>query len=99
MTNHDNGHENPHAAARNFQAYAWVGEDEFGSGSVGFKQFMVFPSEVGIPLSLMPAVSPDLEKITRAAIKRQLHAQAKKFGKSIYLVRLRVDSIAEVIVP
>lgn len=62
--------------------YAWVGEDEFGSGVIGLKQARV-------PAGLIPIVVMDYhrEKAERGAIREQMEDQARVYGKRIYLVR------------
>jgi hypothetical protein len=62
--------------------YAWVGEDELGSGTVGLKQGAV-------PAGIIPLVSTadDRHKITRPDLIAQLQRQADHYGKSIRLVR------------
>ena len=64
--------------------YAWVGEDELGSGEIGIKQAYC-------PAGLIPLVSTNLEKISSASIKEQLQFQADKYGKEIRLVRYSAE--------
>lgn len=60
--------------------YAWVGEDEFGSGVVGLKAGYV-------PAGMIPLVCIEshLHKLNTPDIRRQLQAQATKFRKEIRL--------------
>jgi hypothetical protein len=69
--------------------YAWVGEDEFGSGVIGLKQGRV-------PAGFVPLVvmDYDLYKIERDYLRSQMECQAKQYGKKIRLVRF---AFAEVI--
>ena len=69
--------------------YAWVGEDEFGSGRVGIKQGLV-PAGM-IPLA---AMSYHLDRL--AKLKPQMEAQAAASGKKIRLVKfVEVEVAAE----
>ena len=60
--------------------YAWVGEDELGSGEVGLKQAMV-------PAGCIPLVSVNDKKIDRNYILAQLQRQANVYGKPIRLCK------------
>lgn len=60
--------------------YAWVGEDEFGSGRVGIKSGVV-PAGT-IPLAVMGYHRHKLE-----ALVPQLQRQADLYGKTIRLAR------------
>jgi hypothetical protein len=62
------------------ELYAWVGEDELGSGEIGLKQGLV-------PAGCIPLVAIDKEKISRGYIVEQLEAQAKHCGKRIFLCK------------
>lgn len=60
--------------------YAWVGEDELGSGEIGLKQGMV-------PAGFIPLVATTREKIDRGAIESMLQVQSATYGKKISLVK------------
>lgn len=60
--------------------YAWVGEDEHGSGRVGLKQGMV-------PAGLIPLVAMDYHLDKLARLKPQMDAQAARSGKKIRLMK------------
>jgi hypothetical protein len=62
--------------------YAWVGEDEFGSGRIGLKQGIV-------PAGIIPLVAMDYDryKVERDNVRVQMEGMAKRFGKKIRLVR------------
>lgn len=62
--------------------YAWVGEDELGSGRVGIKQGLV-------PAGYIPPVTMDYDrhKIERDGVRSAMEAQAAIYGKRIRLVR------------
>lgn len=64
-----------------FSAWAWVGEDELGSGTIGLKQ-------ADVPAGRVPLVATTREKVDRPEIREQLQAQADRYGKTIRLVRL-----------
>ncbi len=70
--------------------YAWVGEDELGSGRIGLKQGLV-------PAGFIPLVTMDYDaqKIMRGAIRLAMEQQAKMYGKKIRLVRFRFDAVIE----
>jgi len=56
--------------------YAWLGEDEFGSGVVGLKQALV-------PAGMIPLVAVDNSKIDQEYIRQAMQAQANAYGKTI----------------
>lgn len=64
--------------------YAWIGEDEFGSGVVGLKQGIV-------PAGCIALVAIDRAKIDTPAIRAQLQAQADHFGKPIRLAEFTLS--------
>ena len=60
--------------------YAWVGEDEMGSGQIGLKQGVV-------PAGIIPLVAVDGRKMDRDFILAQLQQQANIYGKTIRLCK------------
>lgn len=60
--------------------YAWVGEDELGSGKVGLKQAMV-------PAGCIAMVACEEGRIDQDYIIKQLRLQANTYGKTIRLCR------------
>jgi hypothetical protein len=70
------------------ELFAWVGEDELGSGEVGLKQGLV-------PAGLIPLVAIKKEKLTRSYIRNQLRVQAKRYGKRIYLVKFSATEVVD----
>ena len=62
------------------ELYAYVGEDEHGSGEVGLKAGV---ARAGV----IPLVATKREKLDRDEFREQLQAQADAFGKTIRLVR------------
>lgn len=62
------------------ELYAYVGEDEHGSGELGLKQAQV-------PAGTIPLVATRREKIDQDYIREQLQAQADEWGKPIRFVR------------
>jgi hypothetical protein len=68
------------------ELYAWIGEDEFGSGRLGLKQGVV-------PAGLIPIVSVDRAKIDVEGHWPQAEAQAATFGKRIYLCRFQLAEV------
>lgn len=73
---------------KDIELYAWVGEDEFGSGKIGLKQGSV-------PAGLIPivVVGPDRHKIDR--VWKQAEAQAKVSGKRIFLCRFTLAEVVQ----
>jgi hypothetical protein len=62
--------------------YAWVGEDELGSGRIGLKQGRV-------PAGFIPLVTMDYDrhKIERAQVREQMEMQSETYGKKVRLVK------------
>lgn len=60
--------------------YAWVGEDENGSGKVGLKQALT-------PAGMVPLAAMDYHLDRLARLLPQLEAQAKLCGKKIRLMK------------
>jgi hypothetical protein len=69
---------------QDLELYAWVGEDEFGSGAVGLKQGVV-------PAGTIPMVAIEREKLDRYWANAE--RQAAAFGKRISLVRFRAVEV------
>ncbi|HEY1964778.1 MAG TPA: hypothetical protein VGG59_07600 [Acidobacteriaceae bacterium] len=67
--------------------YAWIGEDELGSGRIGIKQGQV-PAGY-IPLA---AMDYDFHKLVR--LKPQMEAQAAQYGKKIRLCKFVMTEVA-----
>lgn len=72
--------------------YAWIGEDEFGSGVVGLKQAVV-------PAGIVPLVAIDRTKIDRPEIRRQLQNQANVYGKPIRLAEFELTADLDALEP
>jgi hypothetical protein len=70
--------------------WAWIGEDELGSGEVGLKQARV-------PAGMIALVSLHREKLDRPEVRAQLQAQADQWGKTIRLARFELteDGVVE----
>jgi hypothetical protein len=69
----------PPKEVQQFEAYAWIGRDELGSGVFGLKQGSV-------PAGIIPMVSPSVRKLDR--YWDQAEKQARIYGQKIYMVRL-----------
>lgn len=65
---------------RNMVLYAWVGEDELGSGEMGLKQGIV-------PAGCIALVACKEGKIDQDYIIKQLQEQATRYGKTIRLCK------------
>jgi hypothetical protein len=72
--------------------YAWVGEDEMGSGEVGLKQALT-------SCGLIPLVSVSQEKIGQPKIHGQMEAQSKMYGKTIRLIKFVAQEVVITIEP
>lgn len=60
--------------------FAWIGEDEFGSGRVGLKQ--------GVTLAgIVPLVVMEYDRAKIDRMRDQLQLQADHYGKTIRLAR------------
>lgn len=62
------------------EIYAWIGEDEFGSGKVGLKRGLV-------PAGDVPLVAIDPSKITTDDLLKQMQAIVNRYGKARRLVK------------
>jgi hypothetical protein len=69
--------------------YAWVGEDELGSGRVGIKQGLV-------PAGMIPLVAMDYHLDRLVKLLPAMEAQAAKSGKKIRLMKF--DATGECVV-
>jgi len=70
------------------ELYAWVGEDEMGSGEIGLKQAVV-------PAGLIPMVATKQDKIGQDSIRKQLDYLGKVYGKRIALCRFKFYGVVE----
>ena len=70
------------------ELFAWVGEDELGSGIIGLKQARV-------PAGMIPIVATTREKVDQPYIREQLQTMVDQFGKTHFLVRFRFDCVCE----
>jgi hypothetical protein len=64
--------------------YAWVGEDEFGSGKVGIKQGVV-------PAGTIPLASMDLQKLSMPYLVEQMQVIVNQYQTPRRLVRFVED--------
>ena len=65
---------------KDIELWAWLGEDEFGTGEIGIKQAQV-------PAGIVPMVA-----VRRDRMEKYFHhaeAQAKRYGKKIRLCRFK----------
>jgi len=67
--------------------YAWVGEDEFGSGRVGLKQGLT-------PAGMIPLAAMDYHLDRLAKLMPALEAQARQSGKKIRLCKFVMVEVA-----
>jgi hypothetical protein len=73
---------------KDVELFAWVGEDELGSGEVGLKQGHV-------PAGLVPLAAIKAHEQKMRRLKPQLEHQAKRWGKRIYLCRFTFVEIVD----
>ena len=66
------------------ELFAYLGEDECGSGEIGLKQAQV-------PAGLIPMVAVRRDKMEKHI--EQLEAQAMLYGKKIYLCRFELVEV------
>ena len=83
-----NGTTDELEALNKVELYAWLGEDELGSGEIGLKQGLV-------PAGYIPLVATTRGKIDRSEIERALAHQSQQFRKSIYLCQFRFNGVVK----
>jgi hypothetical protein len=66
------------------ELYAWLGEDELGSGEIGIKQALV-------PAGLIPIVS--IHRSKACSVTTEMETQAATWGRRIRLVRFVVAEV------
>lgn len=73
---------------KEIELYAWVGEDELGSGEIGLKQGVV-------PAGIIPMVSISREKLEKYwnQAEEQAAEQGPYRGKRIHLCRFKLAEI------
>lgn len=76
----------PRDRLQEIELFAWIGEDELGSGVIGIKQGLV-------PAGYIPLVATTAEKINRDFLKVAMCLQASSYGKKIYLCRFKFDAV------
>jgi hypothetical protein len=86
------GHSTLDEPLRAVELYAWLGEDEHGSGAIGLKQALT-------PAGLIPLVATERGKVAGVNLARQLQAQADRYGKTIVLCRFRLEAVDMVLRP
>jgi hypothetical protein len=69
-----------HKSLPETELFAYVGEDEFGSGEIGIKRGLC-------PAGDIPLVSIHQHKLSRPEFIEQLQQQANHYGKTIRLCR------------
>lgn len=69
------------------ELFAWIGEDEFGSGRVGLKQARV-------PAGVIPLVVMDYDRAKIERLRSDLQKQADHYGTTIRFARFAfVDDV------
>jgi hypothetical protein len=76
----------PPQRLKGVELYAWIGEDELGSGLVGIKQALV-------PAGMIPLVATQQEKMSRGSLIQAMGMQAEAYNKKIYLCRFVFDGV------
>jgi len=77
---------------KSIELFAWVGEDENGSGEIGIKQGLV-------PAGFIPLVAIERSKIQRGNIVQGLTVQAQIYGKTIRLCRFVFSEVIQELEP
>jgi hypothetical protein len=77
---------------RQVELFAWLGEDEHGSGEIGLKQALV-------PAGYIPLVAVHQDKVAQEYLRRAMAAQAATYGKTIRLCRYQLVEVLETIDP
>lgn len=72
------------------ELYAWMGEDELGSGEIGLKQAL---TQAGC----IPLVATKKAKMYTNQLPQQLAAQSAACGKTIRLVRFTYAEVVDTI--
>lgn len=72
--------------------FAWLGEDELGSGEIGLKQARV-------PAGLVPLVATRRGKMDQEYIRDALQIQADAYGKRIHLCRYAFVEVVTTLEP
>lgn len=70
----------PEKDHRKTELFAWIGEDELGSGEIGLKCALCAAGHI-------PMVATKREKMAQGYIQQQLQEQARRYGKTIRLCR------------
>lgn len=68
------------------ELFAWLGEDELGSGVVGLKQALV-------PAGYIAMVATKQSKMDQQQVTSQMELQARSYRKKIYLCRFSLQEI------
>jgi hypothetical protein len=77
---------------KQLELYAWVGEDELGSGAMGLKQGMV-------PAGCVPLVSIHYAKLHTDDLMAQGRKIVDEYGHARYLCRFVFDAVVDAILP
>jgi hypothetical protein len=78
----------PRPSVNDIELFAWVGEDELGSGEIGLKQALC-------PAGYIPMVSVRKDRMLQPSIVDQLTAQAAQYGKKIRLCRFVFKEVVQ----
>ena len=73
---------------KSVELFAWVGEDELGSGEIGLKQ-------ARCPSGVIPMVATKQTKMGQEYIRDQMARLSKEYGKRIVLARFKFDGVVE----
>jgi hypothetical protein len=82
----------PPPAITEMVLWAWIGEDELGSGEVGLKQCTT-------PAGFIPLVACKDGKMDQLYIRDAMQAQASVFRKTIRLARFTFESVVITLEP
>lgn len=68
------------------ELFAWLGEDELGSGEIGIKQALV-------PAGMIPLVATRMSKMSRDDLRHAMQRMASQYGKTVRLVRFVFEEV------
>jgi hypothetical protein len=75
---------------KKLELFAWVGEDELGSGEIGLKQALT-------PVGMIPLAAIHEHKMDQDYLVKAMKAQAKAYGKRIQLCRFVFDGVVRTV--
>jgi hypothetical protein len=75
------------------ELFAWIGEDEYGSGEIGLKQARMPAGYIPLVVIKGPGTAEHGAKLFGDELQDALNTQAVHYGKKIYLCRFRFAEV------